>query len=161
FILMISEQSIAQETIQAEVQQAHLGYLKHGKPRIVPVRVRYDGPLDYEIECYIKELPTATWDGPQDDSAVLAHVARAIARTPASGSPPLGDRGPAITAPPSGRPNPAMDLRSLLCPGGTMALHDPLYVRRRCDDVVEVLATSDEGQTLIIKGPRQRGKSSL
>jgi hypothetical protein len=42
-----------------------------------------------------------------------------------------------------------------------MGVHDPLYVRRQGDDDSDVLASADDGQTVIIKGPRQRGKSSL
>ena len=65
------------------------------------------------------------------------------------------------TAPQDGRPTPVMDLRVLACPGGTMAIHDPLYVRRSCDDAVAAFARVEDAQTLIIKGARQRGKSSL
>lgn len=42
-----------------------------------------------------------------------------------------------------------------------MAIHDPLYIRRQGDDDADALAKSDDGQTLIIKGPQQHGKSSL
>ena len=42
-----------------------------------------------------------------------------------------------------------------------MAIHDPFYVRRSCDDAVDAFAREEEAQTLVIKGARQRGKSSL
>src|SRR5262249_8048857 len=58
------------------------------------------------------------------------------------------------------RPTPRVDPRSALVPGGAIRVNDPLYVRREIDDQALQLGPR-LGETLVIKGPRQSGKSSL
>jgi hypothetical protein len=57
-------------------------------------------------------------------------------------------------------PLPRVDPRTLSAAGGTLPASDPLYVERSADHIVRDIA-SHLGQTLVIKGPRQIGKSSL
>ena len=57
-------------------------------------------------------------------------------------------------------PLPSVDLRSVVAPGGAMPPEDPFYVSREADD--EVLEFADRaGETVVVKAPRQMGKSSL
>src|SRR5262249_55426916 len=58
------------------------------------------------------------------------------------------------------RPQVAEDPRVLLPPGGTIKLEDDFYLRREADEHIEKIAKL-RGQTLVIKAPRQMGKSSL
>ncbi|MBS0171294.1 MAG: AAA-like domain-containing protein [Nitrospira sp.] len=58
------------------------------------------------------------------------------------------------------RPRPVANLKVLRQPTGTIDVDDPFYVRRPVDDSVELRAAT-EGSTLVFKGPRQVGKSSL
>lgn len=160
FIVLVSQASIAREMVQAEVREAYRRQRRQQAPRILPIRVRYDGPLDYEMECYLGRLHYARWDGHDDDGRVIDHIMRAIG----SPVPALADADPGRTgrvlSPPDGRPMPTMDPRYLNALGGTMGIDDPLYIRRTADEDAERLARSN-GQTMIIKGARQRGKSSL
>lgn len=45
-------------------------------------------------------------------------------------------------------------------PGGTAAIDDEFYVKRRADKIVAAVA-AQVGETIVIKAPRQMGKSSL
>jgi hypothetical protein len=57
-------------------------------------------------------------------------------------------------------PRASEDPRVLLPPGGTIRLDDEFYVRRDADAQIDKTARLS-GQTLVIKAPRQMGKSSL
>ena len=58
------------------------------------------------------------------------------------------------------RPLPRVDPRSLTAPGGSLRADDPLYLERAADTVAGDLARK-HGVTLVVKAPRQMGKSSL
>jgi hypothetical protein len=60
----------------------------------------------------------------------------------------------------SKKPAPAIDPRLLRAPGGTIRVDSRFYVGRPADDRIEAVAQRG-GETLVIKGPRQVGKSSL
>jgi hypothetical protein len=70
------------------------------------------------------------------------------------------DTGAIQPRPDQERPHYTCDPRLLRAPGGTARLRDPLYIRRAPDDEAEV-AAGRTGETLVIKAPRQMGKSSL
>jgi hypothetical protein len=53
-----------------------------------------------------------------------------------------------------------MDIRLLSAPGGTVLINDPLYIERKADAFATAIASAT-GELLIIRGARQRGKSSL
>lgn len=56
FVVLPSQYSVSSEMVQAEVRLAHR-YRKQGKKtRIIPIRVRYDGPLEYELESYLGRI---------------------------------------------------------------------------------------------------------
>jgi hypothetical protein len=162
FVIFVSEESVAREMVQVEVRAAHNCHRRTGKPAILPVRVRYDGALDYEIEHYLQKLQYVMWSGDEDDGPVIDHLIRAIEGTRGSADPPPDRPRPRVsgTIRVEARPVPAMDPRFLSFPTGTMAPRDPLYVKRQGDAEASSLA-KNTGQTVIIKGPRQRGKSSL
>jgi hypothetical protein len=58
------------------------------------------------------------------------------------------------------RPRASEDPRVLLPPGGTIRLDDKFYVSRDADAQIDKTARLS-GQTVVIKAPRQMGKSSL
>ena len=159
-VVLLSERSIQSEMVLGEVRMAHRKRRQDGRPQILPLRVRYDGPLDYELDSYLARVQYAHWGGAADTSHVLSEIVavaaleqlRDVAEAPAAfRSPPIANH--------LGRPQPSEDLRPLL-PGGTMKLSDEFYVRRRSDDLVEATARLI-GETIAIKAPRQFGKSSL
>jgi hypothetical protein len=155
-IVLLSEESIGSEMVQSEVRRAYRQRGKTGRPRILPLRVNFEGPLDYELDSYIGRIQYCIWMTPEDTDRVLKELLRA------TGTDPLADE---IRVPLQGpiklrEPMPSMDPRTLYMPGGTMRVKDPFYIRRMADDRVEAAARS-AGETIIIKGPRQVGKSSL
>ncbi len=159
-VVLLSEASIHSEMVLGEVRMAHRKRRQDDRPQVLPIRVRYDGPLDYELDSYLARVQYLRWTGPVDTSHVLGEIIavsapdelRQVAEAPAVFRPPPVAKDP-------GRPQPSEDVRPLL-PGGTMKLSDEFYVRRRSDGVVEA-AAKRTGQTIAIKAPRQFGKSSL
>ena len=154
-IVLLSEQSMHSEMVQGEIRRAHHRQRPDGCPRILPVRIKYEGSLGYELDSYLGRINYVLWREVDDDERVLAEILgqkKIIQETTA----PSPSPGISIT-----QPIPAMDPRALLASvGGTMAADDPYYVRRPADEQVMTLAR-EIGRTLIIKAPRQMGKSSL
>jgi AAA-like domain len=104
----------------------------------------------------------ARWGGAADTSDVLAEIVAVAApdQLRQAAEAPTAFR-PAPVENHLGRPQPSEDLRPLFPPpGGTIRLNDDFYLRRRADDLVEQ-AAKRSGETLMIKAPRQFGKSSL
>ncbi len=161
-VVLLSERSMYSEMLQAEVRAATLRQRQTGTPTIIPLRVRYFGSLEYELDLYLRNLQYVRWTGPQDNERVRAEILRAMSTdqiAPATvdqpESPPtsrldLGER----------RPSAARDARPASELGGTIKHTDPYYIHRLADEVVIALA-AEQGHTLVIKGPRQMGKSSL
>jgi hypothetical protein len=161
-VVLLSERSIHSEMVLGEVRMAHRKRRQDGRPHILPLRVRYDGPLDYELDSYLARVQYARWGGAADTSHVVAEIVavaapeqlREVAEAPAAFRSPL-------IANHLGRPQPSEDLRPLFPPpGGTIRPNDEFYVRRRADDLVEH-AAKRSGETVTIKAPRQFGKSSM
>ncbi|MEM9435306.1 MAG: AAA-like domain-containing protein [Pseudomonadota bacterium] len=166
-IVLLSEQSIHSEMVQGEVRLAHQKRKRDGSPQILPVRVCYDGPLDYELDSYLGRVQYVTWNSKQDSERALTAIKSAI-----DGHADCADLlelkvieasniPDAVSVEPSSfRPNPVVDPRVLRAPGGSIRINDPVYVRRRADERVESTARM-LGETLVIRAPRQTGKSSL
>jgi len=49
-IVLLSEESTHSEMVRGEVRRAHERFETEGKPTILPVRVSYDGSLEYELD---------------------------------------------------------------------------------------------------------------
>ncbi len=162
-VVLLSERSMHSEMVQAEVRLAQRRHRDTGRPRIVPLRVRYSGPLEYELDLYLGNLQYIPWNGPEESPRVYDEILRAMtgAQPPPLG-PPAEPAPQAVARPAVGesRPSAARDARPASVPGGTISQRDPYYVSRSADEVVVNLA-AELGQTVVIKGPRQMGKSSL
>jgi hypothetical protein len=177
-IVLLSEDSVASEMVQQEVQLAAQRRRRDGTPRFLPVRVAYDGPLSYALGASLDRYQYVAWRTAADDRHVLETLLQAISNaTPGLSAPlvyqndsvpkPEAEKGPAlmdIVGGPSSelyaRPATAADPRVLRQPGGGMKLDDPCYLARSIDPLVRSLADI-QGITLVLKGPRQTGKTSL
>ena len=162
-VVLLSPESVHSEMVLGEVRMAHRQRRRDGRPRVLPVRVRYEGPLDYELDSYLARVQYASWSGAADSP----HVLNAIVGVAAPGALRGAADAPARFHPPPpaedgvGRPAPGEDLRTLFPPpGGTIRVSDDFYLRRPVDDMIEA-AAARAGETLAIKAPRQFGKSSL
>lgn len=157
-VVLLSQRSLHSEMVQAEIRQAHQRRQREGKPKILPLRVGYEGPLDYELDAYLARRQQALWRTAADSPRILREILAQVldeGREPTaaalSSSQPL-DSGD--------RPVPAVDPRAFSAPGGTLRLDDPFYLERTSDALALERARLP-GETVVIKAPRQLGKSSL
>jgi hypothetical protein len=159
FVVLLSEAAMASEMVQSEIRRAARRRQRDGVPAILPIRLRYFGPLAYELEGYLGPIQYSRWETAADNDRIFAEVVAAIA----GGVLPQSEHAEGPHAPREGarRPLPKVDPRSLAAPGGTLAQDDPLYIEREADKVAATLAPAAGGSTLVIKAPRQMGKSSL
>jgi hypothetical protein len=160
-VVLLSSDSIHSEMVQGEVRRAHRRHAQEGRPAILPIRVAYEGPLGYELDSFLAPVQQRLWTRPEDSDPLLAEMlAISTVGVPAGDREASAAEG-AVTAPPdAARPLPAKDPRILRAPGGALRADDPFYVRRDADTRIDTTAAS-LGETLVIKGPRQMGKSSL
>jgi hypothetical protein len=167
-IVLLSEESIASEMVQQEVQQAAQRRRRDGTPWFLPVRVAYDGALGYALGSALYPYQHARWDRDEDDARVLAELLSAIGAGPSPNASPLAgtiqeraDLVPIVASPTiAEQPAAAADTRVLRQPGGAVRLDDPCYIAQRQDLQVRALA-KQPGVTLVLKAPRQMGKTSL
>jgi|GEM_PF-1265520 len=161
-VVLLSESSMSSEMVQGEVRAAHYLRRPDSGPKIVPVRVDYAGPLDYELSLYLDHLQYLNWTGEEDTGAVIEALAVLLVER----SPCPRDRVVSAARAnerariPDSRPRPQGDARSAAVPGGVIQPDDPYYIRRQADENAERVARSRK-ETLVIKGARQMGKSSL
>lgn len=165
-IVLLSKPAIESEMVQAEVRLAHQSRRRDGRPVILPIRVRYEGPLDYELDAYLARLQYSRWDSAEDSEGVLAELRSVIEGTSPRAPRPTTGIGDLVLSAPAGnardrrRPSASEDPRVLASPGGTIKVDDTFYLRRDADELIEATARMT-GQTLVIKAARQMGKSSL
>jgi len=116
FLLLLSATSAQSEMVQAEARLAHQARRPDGSPRIIPIRVRFDGRLDYELDAYVGRLQYLSWNGLADDAAISNAVTRAIEGELRVDKPdPLPAAGhPGIDL---SRPSPSVDKRLFRTPG--------------------------------------------
>jgi hypothetical protein len=159
-IVLLSAESVQSEMVQGEIRRAHRYRDSDGRPHILPVRVRFDGQLDYELDSYLARAQYARWQSNDDSTRILEELI-AAAETP--GTSEVEGIECELSEPPSfapQKPAPSIDPRLLRAPGGTIRVDSKFYLRRPADDRIETAAQRGR-ETVVIKGPRQVGKSSL
>jgi hypothetical protein len=156
FVVLLSKDSIRSDLVRQEVKLAH----KRGKAvRMFPVRVDYEGALPYDLGAYLDTIQHQLWR-PGDS---FEAICKAILETIRLDWPiTVGGTSPEALrqlreATESGAPMPYADPRS---ESGGLKLDSPFYVRRNADSVVESLVIRS-GETILLKGPSQVGKTSL
>ncbi|HEX7182082.1 MAG TPA: AAA-like domain-containing protein [Thermoanaerobaculia bacterium] len=153
-IVFLSEASSRSEMVKGEIEIARKHATTAGKPRILPVRVTFTGALPYPLNAYLDRLQYALWQEEADTARLLEILHDALGGGDISSpdvslaqAPADGDLPPSYAAP-------------LPPPGGALDVDDPLYLERPPDRSA-LLLLPQRGQTVVIKGPRQMGKSSL
>ena len=58
---------------------AHRRRRRDGHPHILPIRVRYEGDLDYELDSYLARVQYVRWTAAADSVAVLREILDAAA----------------------------------------------------------------------------------
>jgi pimeloyl-ACP methyl ester carboxylesterase len=155
---LLSADAVGSELVVGEIRRAH-----HRGKRLLSVRVKYDDELDYELDSYLGRLQYAKWDEDTDSGRLLAELISAVRHVedlPLEFGECPGDRAGIRALADRQRPLYTCDPRLLRAPGGTAGLRDPLYIRRAPDEEATAVA-GRMGETLVIRAPRQMGKSSL
>lgn len=153
-IVILTSASCHSEMVKGEVEIARDQAAKtSGRPRILPVRLAYTGPLPYPLNAWLDALQYSLWRGDADTPRVLQELISAIAGTPLPGM-------AETTLPASPATGSPLHSAPLPPPGGGLDIDDPWYIRRESDDTAGRLIAM-QGVTLVIKGSRQMGKTSL
>ncbi len=153
-IVFLTAASSESTMVKGEVEMARDQAAKNaGTTRILPVRVAYAGPLPYPLNAWLDPLQYALWQGEADTAQLIEELSAAVTGT--SLAQPAIQLGPA-----SQRNGAPLYSAPLPPPGGALDVDDPWYIQRDSDLAASKL-TSQQGITLVIKGSRQMGKSSL
>jgi tRNA A-37 threonylcarbamoyl transferase component Bud32 len=140
-IPLLSAASVSSEMLAYEVQIAHeAAQAQQGKPRLLPVRVSYDGPLPEPLAGILDPIQYSLWRGPQDNSRVVAELLNGLVTAPVT---------QAIVRQPKLEPV-----------GGAVPLDSEFYLVRAADEEFRA-AIARRDSIVLVKGARQMGKTSL
>ncbi len=137
-IPLLSDSAAGSEMLEYELETAGDESRTKGKPRILPVRIGSDKPLGGAAGAILQQLNYCLWQEPNDDARVVEEVVTALTE-------PLKQKSADVVLEPV---------------GGAVPPGSPFYMERRVD--AEFLDALKAGESIIlIKGPRQIGKTSL
>lgn len=138
---LLSQASIHSEMLAYEVQIAHeAAQGETGKPRLLPVRINFTGPLPDDLAAILSPLHYTVWQEPADNDRLVAELVDALRHPP--------QRRPAV---PGGKLDPV---------GGAVPLDSRFYIERPTDaEFRDAIARQDS--IVLVKGARQMGKTSL
>jgi AAA-like domain/TIR domain len=168
FLVLLSKDSILSDMVRKEIALAHeITKIPGRRLKIFPVRVNFEGKLPYDIGAYLDPIQYLPWTPDIPFLSIADRLLAAIA-TPAvvtdtvpdeidyTGTEELRAATDGI-----GVPLPAADPRLVASlESGTLAVESPFYVRRESDSAAEA-CLQQLTPTVIVKAPRQLGKSSL
>jgi AAA-like domain/TIR domain len=153
FVVLLSEASISSEMVLTEVKRAH-----DFNKRLLSIRVNYDGPVPYDLG-YLNRIQWVSWRfGESFEEICIAILEGAhggvLSRSRSFNQPSQRlDCNSTIAHAPLPQADPRIET-------GGLRLDSPFYVRRSLDNDVSALM-SRSGETVLIKGARQVGKTSL
>ena len=160
---LLSASSAHSEMVEYEVSTAHqLARSREDRPGILPVRVAYSAPFDYPLSAYLNPLNWSFWRSEADTPPLIAELRTAIA----GGQLSIADLKEkqallqAIGQDAMPRPTASADIGQIERPDGTMDVESRFYIERPGDAACQ-REVARGGGTIVIKAPRQMGKSSL
>jgi hypothetical protein len=169
-VVLLSPASMKSEMVFEEVRFADMQWRETGRPRILPVRVDYKGPLSHQLDAYLRPLQYILWTGEEDTPVVARRILNAMEgrETFRRYAEPLATEAawqPISKSTADGRtvaePYSYFDPRLILeAPGGVVDLESPFYVERRADARLK-RELGRSGTTTTIRAARQMGKTSL
>jgi len=137
-VAIVSDSALESEMLEYELEIAKNERVNRGKPFLLPIRVGEDRRLEGPIGSYVNDLHFTVWRGPEDDARVVSEV------------------DAALTEPPK-RQETELALEPV---GGAVAPDSPFYAERAADEEFLKALRANES-IILIKGPRQMGKTSL
>jgi hypothetical protein len=163
FVVLVSEESMRSDMVREEVLLAHqLSKQPERAMTLLPIRIAYTGALPYDLAARLDPIQYTLWKTDADSARVTAEICAAVnsaqplPRTSAESDTTIRRLFEATEK--KGAPLPKAELRF---EAGTLRLDSPFYVARPEDALVLGQVRSPGGVTVIIKGVRQMGKSSL
>lgn len=145
-IPLVSLESASSEMMLEEVRLATDEFEKNGRPRLLPIRVAYEGGLPSELATYLDPIQYILWEEPSEDRRVVGQVQAALQ---------LEVDAPVREEPKSDVPQIALEAL-----GGGVPLSSRFYVPRPAD--ADLKAGIDHRDSiLLVKAARQMGKTSL
>jgi len=137
-IPLLSAASAASEMIAYEVQIAHeAAQQQNGKPRLLPVRINYEGALPDPLASILNPIQYALWTSPQEDERLVKELLSSLQA-----------------------PEPPKASLNVEPPGGAVPLDSRFYLVRPTDDqFLDAIRRRDS--IVLVKGARQMGKTSL
>jgi hypothetical protein len=137
---LLSAASMSSEMLAYELQIAHEAAQRGGRPRILPVRVAYEGELPESIAGILSPIQYTMWSGPEDDGRLASELLAALK----GGIDPAAVGAERKTEP----------------PGGAVPLDSRFYLVRPTDALfLDALRRRDS--IVLVKGARQMGKTSV
>ncbi|MBV6458706.1 MAG: hypothetical protein HONBIEJF_01843 [Fimbriimonadaceae bacterium] len=138
-IPLVSEATLRSEMVEYELMTAaETSQINGGRPRILPVRVAYTGPLTPTFGAVLDRLNYVLWTGEHDDDRIISELDRSL-QSPST---------------------PAPEIPKLEPVGGAVPLDSKFYVVRPTDDHF-LSAVQRRDSIVLVKGARQMGKTSL
>ncbi len=168
-IPLLSPDAIYSEMLSFEIESAHeASQVQQGRPRLLPVRVNYTGPLPEPLASILDPVQYFLWEGEQDSLGLVTELAESLKHLPQPepAGEPVPDQTPnALSAAPAeaAPPKPAASTSrppALEAVGGAVPLDSEFYISRPADNEVR-RAVDNHDSIVLIKGARQMGKTSL
>jgi hypothetical protein len=119
-VVLLSEDSIDSEMVQGEVRLARQYRRDDSSPHMFPVRVRYEGALDYELTSYLGRLQFILWRGSGDDATVVGAVLSAARAGEGARETTTATAPEQAEITDARRPRPSVDRTALLRPTRTL-----------------------------------------
>lgn len=164
-IPLLSPESIYSEMLSFEIESAHeAAQLQQGRPRLLPVRVRYTGPLPEPLSSILDPIQYFLWEGEHDNLGLVTELAEALKHLPAGTEGGTGIEQAPTTVEPAVKAAPAVPAparpAAVETIGGAVPLDSQYYITRPVDGELQSGIFSRDS-ILLIKGARQMGKTSL
>jgi hypothetical protein len=160
-IVLLSEHSVHSEMVEQEIELAHNLAAEHnGRPAILPVRLAYREPFQYPLCEYLDPINWAFWNNSDDTDRLITELSQAIAGHGLSIASDVAKQA-LLYNEPSEFPRPFASAQPRLeDPEGTMDVESKFYVKRP-EDKIALEKIQGQVGVIVIKAPRQMGKSSL
>lgn len=137
-IAIVSDAAIGSEMLEYEIETACDEHRKRGKPYLLPIRVGADKAIGGPLGAFINGFNFSVWQSARDNRKVIDEIRLAISEEP--------------------KPPPAE--KQLEPVGGAVSPDSPFYAERASDIEFSKALHANES-IILVKGPRQMGKTSL
>lgn len=160
-IPLVSSTSMHSEMLAEELQMAReASGAQDGRPRILPVRIRYTGNLPEGIAVVLDPIESALWEGPDDTERLQSDLVEGL-ETPTREKTAAASLTPAsLPHTPVEEPVDTSTPGELESTGGAVPLGSRYYIARSSDHTF-LTAIARRDSIVLVNGARQMGKTSL